>query len=33
MKLHQLTIHELHDLLARKEVTSREATEALYKRI
>jgi aspartyl-tRNA(Asn)/glutamyl-tRNA(Gln) amidotransferase subunit A len=28
-----LTIHELHDLLARKEVTSREATEALYRRI
>ncbi|MBM4306781.1 MAG: Asp-tRNA(Asn)/Glu-tRNA(Gln) amidotransferase subunit GatA [Deltaproteobacteria bacterium] len=33
MKLHELTIHELHDLLVRKEVTSREATEALYKRI
>ena len=33
MKLHQLTIHELHDLLVRKEVTCREATEALYRRI
>jgi len=33
MKLHQLTIHELHDLLVKKEVTSREATEALYQRI
>ena len=33
MKLHQLTIHQLHDLLVRKEVTSREATEVLYRRI
>ena len=33
MKLHQLTIHELHNLLIKKEVTSREATEALYRRI
>src|SRR4030042_1317320 len=33
MELHQLTIHELHDLLVKKEVTSREATEALYRRI
>jgi aspartyl-tRNA(Asn)/glutamyl-tRNA(Gln) amidotransferase subunit A len=33
MDLHRLTIHELHNLLAKKEVTSREATEALYKRI
>jgi aspartyl-tRNA(Asn)/glutamyl-tRNA(Gln) amidotransferase subunit A len=28
-----LTIHELHDLLVKKEVTSREVTEALYRRI
>jgi aspartyl-tRNA(Asn)/glutamyl-tRNA(Gln) amidotransferase subunit A len=33
MKLHQLTIHELHNLLVKKEVTSREVTEALYRRI
>ena len=33
MDLHQLTIHELHDLLVKKEVTSREAAEALYRRI
>jgi aspartyl-tRNA(Asn)/glutamyl-tRNA(Gln) amidotransferase subunit A len=33
VKLHQLTIHQLHDLLVKKEVTSREATEALYRRI
>jgi len=33
MDLHSLTIHELHDLLAKKEVSSREATEALYRRI
>jgi aspartyl-tRNA(Asn)/glutamyl-tRNA(Gln) amidotransferase subunit A len=33
MELHQLTIHELHDLLVKKEVTSREVTEALYRRI
>ena len=33
MDLHQLTIHQLHDLLVKKEVTSREATEALYRRI
>ncbi len=33
MDLHSLTIHQLHDLLVRKEVTSREATEALYRRI
>ena len=33
MDLHSLTIHQLHDLLIKKEVTSREATEALYKRI
>ena len=28
-----MTIHQLHDLLVKKEVTSREATEALYRRI
>lgn len=33
MDLHRLTIHELHELLAKKEVTSREAIEALYRRI
>jgi aspartyl-tRNA(Asn)/glutamyl-tRNA(Gln) amidotransferase subunit A len=33
MELHQLTIHQLHDLLVKKEVTSREVTEALYRRI
>ncbi len=33
MDLHCLTIHELHDLLVKKEVTSREATGALYQRI
>jgi aspartyl-tRNA(Asn)/glutamyl-tRNA(Gln) amidotransferase subunit A len=33
MDLHSLTIHELHDLLIKKEVTSREVTEALYRRI
>jgi aspartyl-tRNA(Asn)/glutamyl-tRNA(Gln) amidotransferase subunit A len=33
MDLHSLTIHQLHDLLVKKEVTSREVTEALYRRI
>jgi len=33
MKLHELTIHQLHDLLMKKEVTSKEATEAFYRRI
>jgi aspartyl-tRNA(Asn)/glutamyl-tRNA(Gln) amidotransferase subunit A len=33
MELHSLTIHQLHDLFVRREVTSREATEALYRRI
>ena len=33
MDLHLLTIHQLHDLLVKKEITSREATEALYRRI
>jgi len=33
MDLCKLTIHQLHDLLVKKEVTSREATEALYRRI
>jgi len=31
MELHQLTIHQLHDLLVKKKITSREATEALYR--
>ena len=33
MELHQLTIHELHNLLARREVTSQEATDAFFRRI
>jgi aspartyl-tRNA(Asn)/glutamyl-tRNA(Gln) amidotransferase subunit A len=33
MELHSLTIHQLHDLFVKKEVTSREATDALYRRI
>jgi aspartyl-tRNA(Asn)/glutamyl-tRNA(Gln) amidotransferase subunit A len=33
MDLHTLTIHELHDLLIKKEISSRELTEALYRRI
>jgi aspartyl-tRNA(Asn)/glutamyl-tRNA(Gln) amidotransferase subunit A len=33
MELHQLTIHQLHELLVKKEVKSREVTEALYRRI
>ncbi|MFB3887389.1 MAG: Asp-tRNA(Asn)/Glu-tRNA(Gln) amidotransferase subunit GatA [Thermodesulfobacteriota bacterium] len=33
MNLYELTIHELHDLLAKKEVTSKEVTEAFYRRI
>ena len=33
MELHTLTIHELHGLLVKKEVTSRQIAEALYKRI
>jgi aspartyl-tRNA(Asn)/glutamyl-tRNA(Gln) amidotransferase subunit A len=33
MDLYSLTIHQLHDLLIKKKVTSREATEALYQRI
>jgi len=33
MDLCRLTIHELHELLVKKEVTSAELTEALYRRI
>jgi aspartyl-tRNA(Asn)/glutamyl-tRNA(Gln) amidotransferase subunit A len=33
MEYHQLTIHQLHDLLTKKEVTSREVTEAFFRRI
>ncbi len=33
MDLHQLTIHQVHELLVKKEVKSREVTEALYRRI
>jgi len=33
MDLCRLTIHELHNLLVEKEVTSREVTEAIYRRI
>jgi aspartyl-tRNA(Asn)/glutamyl-tRNA(Gln) amidotransferase subunit A len=32
MELHTLTIHELHGLLVKREVTSRQIAEALYKR-
>jgi aspartyl-tRNA(Asn)/glutamyl-tRNA(Gln) amidotransferase subunit A len=31
--LHVLTIHELQDLLAKREVSAREVTEAFYGRI
>ena len=33
MDLHSLTIHELHNLLVKKEIISREVTEAVYRRI
>ena len=33
MVLHELTIHQLHDLLVKKVITSKEITEALYRRI
>jgi aspartyl-tRNA(Asn)/glutamyl-tRNA(Gln) amidotransferase subunit A len=33
MKLYEMTAHHLHDLLARREVTSREITESVLKRI
>lgn len=33
MKLYQLTAHEIHDLLIRKEVTAREVTAAVLERI
>jgi aspartyl-tRNA(Asn)/glutamyl-tRNA(Gln) amidotransferase subunit A len=33
MELNQLTIHELHDLLAKKQITSKETTESLYRRV
>jgi aspartyl-tRNA(Asn)/glutamyl-tRNA(Gln) amidotransferase subunit A len=33
MKLCEMTAHQLHDLLARREVTSREITESVLKRI
>jgi aspartyl-tRNA(Asn)/glutamyl-tRNA(Gln) amidotransferase subunit A len=33
MDLHTLTMHELHDLLDKREVSSREVTEAFYRRI
>jgi aspartyl-tRNA(Asn)/glutamyl-tRNA(Gln) amidotransferase subunit A len=33
MDLHSLTIHQLHDFFVKREVTSREATDALYRRI
>jgi len=33
MKLHQMTAHQLHGLLSSKEVTSREITESVLKRI
>jgi len=33
MDLHKLTIHQLHALIAKKEVSSKEATDALYRHI
>jgi aspartyl-tRNA(Asn)/glutamyl-tRNA(Gln) amidotransferase subunit A len=33
MKLHQLTIHQLHEMLKKGEVTSQEATASVFKRI
>jgi aspartyl-tRNA(Asn)/glutamyl-tRNA(Gln) amidotransferase subunit A len=33
MKLYQMTAHELHEMLVRREVTSREITESVLKRI
>jgi aspartyl-tRNA(Asn)/glutamyl-tRNA(Gln) amidotransferase subunit A len=33
MAIHELTIHQLHHLLVKKEVTAKEATEAFYRRI
>ena len=33
MDLHKLTIHQLHDLLVKRETTSKEITEAFYRRI
>jgi aspartyl-tRNA(Asn)/glutamyl-tRNA(Gln) amidotransferase subunit A len=33
MKLYEMTAHQLHDLLTRKEITSRELTESVLKRI
>jgi len=33
MDLHSLTIHQLHDLLVKKEVTSKEVSESVYRRI
>jgi aspartyl-tRNA(Asn)/glutamyl-tRNA(Gln) amidotransferase subunit A len=33
MDLHTLTMHELHDLLDRREISARDATEAFYRRI
>jgi aspartyl-tRNA(Asn)/glutamyl-tRNA(Gln) amidotransferase subunit A len=33
MKLYEMTAHRLHDLLARKEITSRELTESVLKRV
>jgi aspartyl-tRNA(Asn)/glutamyl-tRNA(Gln) amidotransferase subunit A len=33
MDLHTLTMHELHDLLDKREVSARDATEAFYRRI
>ena len=33
MELHQMTIHQLHALIAKREVSSKEATDALYRHI
>jgi len=33
MSLHSLTLHELHDKLKKKEITSAELTESVFQRI
>ena len=33
MELHELTVHEAHELLKKKELTSEELINALFKRI
>jgi aspartyl-tRNA(Asn)/glutamyl-tRNA(Gln) amidotransferase subunit A len=33
VELYSLTIHQLHELLSKREVTSQEITESVFKRI